>query len=413
MKQTQRHNGIIELVKQQGYVSTEELVEHFSVSPQTIRRDLNELAEQNLILRHHGGAALPSSSVNTPWHDRKATQTEEKERIARKVAEQIPNGSTLFIDIGTTPEAVAHALLNHSNLRIVTNNLNVANTLMVKEDFRIILAGGELRSRDGGIIGEATLDFISQFRFAIGSAGSCTLVLQTVLPALWFADGPSRVEVSGGTDNPSAPPADFIRRVLEPLLAKMGIHQQTTLLRHGFYPAGGGVVATEVSPVASFNTLQLGERGNIVQMRGEVLLAGVPRHVAEREIATLAGSFSLHEQNIHNLPRDQGPGNTVSLEVESENITERFFVVGEKRVSAEVVAAQLVKEVKRYLASTAAVGEYLADQLVLPMALAGAGEFTVAHPSCHLLTNIAVVERFLPVRFSLIETDGVTRVSIE
>ncbi|TWP81806.1 RNA 3'-terminal phosphate cyclase, partial [Escherichia coli] len=167
------------------------------------------------------------------------------------------------------------------------------------------------------------------------------------------------------------------------------------LLRHGFYPAGGGVVATEVSPVASFNTLQLGERGNIVQMRGEVLLAGVPRHV------------------IHNLPRDQGPGNTVSLEVESENITERFFVVGEKRVSAEVVAAQLVKEVKRYLASPAAVGEYLADQLVLPMALAGAGEFKGAHPSCHLLTNIAVVERFLPVRFGLIETDGVTRVSIE
>lgn len=86
MKQTQRHDAIIELVKKQGYVSTEELVEHFSVSPQTIRRDLNDLAEQNMILRHHGGAALPSSSVNTPWHDRKATQTEEKERIARKVA---------------------------------------------------------------------------------------------------------------------------------------------------------------------------------------------------------------------------------------------------------------------------------------------------------------------------------------
>ncbi|ENK1857433.1 RNA 3'-terminal phosphate cyclase, partial [Escherichia coli] len=116
---------------------------------------------------------------------------------------------------------------------------------------------------------------------------------------------------------------------------------------------------------------------------------------------------------IHNLPRDQGPGNTVSLEVESENITERFFVVGEKRVSAEVVAAQLVQEVKRYLASPAAVGEYLADQLVLPMPMAGAGEFTVAYPSCHLLTNIAVVERFLSVRFSLTEADGVTRVSIE
>ena len=173
MKQIQRHDAIIERVKQQGYVSTEELVEQFAVSPQTIRRDLNDLASQNMILRHHGGAALalPSSSVNTPWHDRKATQTTEKARIAQRVASHIPDGATLFIDIGTTPEAVAHALLEHNNLRIVTNNMNVATTLMVKEDFRIILAGGELRSRDGGIIGEATLDFISQFRLDFGILG--------------------------------------------------------------------------------------------------------------------------------------------------------------------------------------------------------------------------------------------------
>lgn len=171
MKQTQRHDAIIELVKQQGYVSTEELVEHFSVSPQTIRRDLNDLADQNLIMRHHGGAALPSSSVNSSWQDRKATLMAEKARIAQRVASQIPDGATLFIDIGTTPEAVAHALLNHNHLRVVTNNLNVANTLMAKEDFRIILAGGELRSRDGGIIGEATMDFISQFRLDYGILG--------------------------------------------------------------------------------------------------------------------------------------------------------------------------------------------------------------------------------------------------
>ncbi len=173
MKQIQRHDAIIERVKQQGYVSTEELVEQFAVSPQTIRRDLNDLANQNMILRHHGGAAqtLPSSSVNMPWHDRKTTQTAEKARIAQCVASHIPDGATLFIDIGTTPEAVAHALLDHNNLRIVTNNMNVATTLMVKEDFRIILAGGELRSRDGGIIGEATLDFISQFRLDFGILG--------------------------------------------------------------------------------------------------------------------------------------------------------------------------------------------------------------------------------------------------
>ena len=171
MKQTQRHDAIIELVRLQGYVSTEELVEHFEVSPQTIRRDLNELAEKNKIQRHHGGAALPSSSVNAAYHDRKIMWSDEKSRIAQRVASLIPDGATLFIDIGTTPEAVAHALINHKNLRIVTNNLNVATLLMDKEDFRLILAGGEVRTRDGGIVGEATLDFISQFRLDYGILG--------------------------------------------------------------------------------------------------------------------------------------------------------------------------------------------------------------------------------------------------
>ncbi len=171
MKQTQRHDAIVELVRQQSYVSTEELVEHFAVSPQTIRRDLNDLAEQNKIHRHHGGAALPSSSVNAAYTDRKVMWSDQKARIAARVASQIPDGSTLFIDIGTTPEAVAHALRDHRDLRIVTNNLNVATLLTPKEDFRILLAGGEVRSRDGGIMGEATLDFISQFRLDYGILG--------------------------------------------------------------------------------------------------------------------------------------------------------------------------------------------------------------------------------------------------
>src|SRR5476651_1520936 len=171
VKQTQRHDAIIDLVRQQGYVSTEELVEHFAVSPQTIRRDLNDLAEGNKIHRHHGGAAFPSSSVNTAYQERKIMWSAEKARIAQRVASQIPDGATLFIDIGTTPEAVAHALLNHKNLRVVTNNLNVATLLNAKEDFNLILAGGEVRTRDGGIMGEATLDFISQFRLDYGILG--------------------------------------------------------------------------------------------------------------------------------------------------------------------------------------------------------------------------------------------------
>ena len=171
MKQSKRHQEIIDLVMGQGYVSTDDLVARFNVSPQTIRRDLNELADENKIRRHHGGATVPSSSVNTAYTTRKVLQLEQKDRIAKALVSHIPDGATLFIDIGTTPEAVARALMNHNDLRIVTNNLNVASLLMAKENFRVILAGGEVRNRDGGIVGEATLDFVSQFRLDFGILG--------------------------------------------------------------------------------------------------------------------------------------------------------------------------------------------------------------------------------------------------
>ena len=172
MKQSQRHQEILNLLHQHGFVSTEEMVAHFDVSPQTIRRDLNELAEQEKIIRHHGGAALPNSSTsNTAYSTRKVMQLAEKERIAAAVAARIPDGASLFIDIGTTTEAIARALLNHKDLRVVTNNLNVAMILTEKDDFKVIIAGGEIRNRDGGIIGEATRDFIGQFRMDYGIIG--------------------------------------------------------------------------------------------------------------------------------------------------------------------------------------------------------------------------------------------------
>lgn len=142
MKQSIRHNKIIELVNQLGYVSTEELVAQLDVSSQTIRRDLNELAEKNLIRRHHGGAGMPSNSENSDYTERKQFFSEQKNEIARHVAAMIPNGASLFLDIGTTSEAVAYALLSHQNLRT-----------------------------DGGLIGEATVNFISQFRLDFGILG--------------------------------------------------------------------------------------------------------------------------------------------------------------------------------------------------------------------------------------------------
>lgn len=172
MKQNERHQEILNLLNQQGFASTEALVDKFKVSPQTIRRDLNELAEQNQIIRHHGGAALPNSSTsNTAYVARKVMLLDEKERIAAAVAARIPDGASLFIDIGTTTEAIARALLDHRDLRIVTNNLNVATILIENDSFRVIIAGGEIRNRDGGVMGEATRDFIGQFRMDYGIIG--------------------------------------------------------------------------------------------------------------------------------------------------------------------------------------------------------------------------------------------------
>ncbi|WP_299667460.1 DeoR/GlpR family transcriptional regulator [uncultured Psychromonas sp.] len=172
MKQTTRHKEIIELVQKNGYVSTDNLVEHFNVSPQTIRRDLNELADENKIRRHHGGATTQQSSVNTAYSARKVMQSHEKDAIAEALVKHIPDGATLFIDIGTTPESIAKELVKkHKDLRVVTNNINVAGILMGNEDFKVILAGGEVRNKDGGIVGEATLDFIKQFRLDFGILG--------------------------------------------------------------------------------------------------------------------------------------------------------------------------------------------------------------------------------------------------
>ncbi|WP_341218069.1 DeoR/GlpR family transcriptional regulator [Neptunomonas phycophila] len=171
MTQKRRQDQIFEMIQQKGFVTIDELVEHFQVTPQTIRRDLNQLAESDKIKRHHGGAGIESSTVNTAYQTRKIMNLEAKQKIATAISKQIPDGSSLFINIGTTTETVAQALLHHKNLQIVTNNLHVATILSVKEDFKIIIAAGEVRHRDGGIIGEATVDFMNQFQMDFGIIG--------------------------------------------------------------------------------------------------------------------------------------------------------------------------------------------------------------------------------------------------
>jgi len=163
-----RHRKIVDLVKSLGFVSIESLSKNFSVTPQTIRRDINELTEAGQLSRYHGGAGLPSSVENVAYTTRKVLCLPEKRRIARLLAKHIPDYASLFIDIGTTTEEVANALIHHRGLRIITNNLNVATILSENENFEVIVAGGLVRSRDRGITGKATIDFIRQFKIDFG-----------------------------------------------------------------------------------------------------------------------------------------------------------------------------------------------------------------------------------------------------
>lgn len=158
-----RQQSILDLVRERGYLSIEELAQQFAVTPQTIRRDINQLAEQNLLRRYHGGAAWDSSIENTAYNTRADQMRDEKQRIADAIASHVPDNASLFINIGTTTEAIARALLGHRNLKIITNNLHVASILSGKEDFEVLITGGTVRS-DGGVVGQAAVDFIEQFR---------------------------------------------------------------------------------------------------------------------------------------------------------------------------------------------------------------------------------------------------------
>ncbi len=153
MNQTYRHNQIVKLMEQRDFISIDELVKHFKVTPQTIRRDLNALADTNVVTRHHGGACLSSSTKNIEYLDRKESNQQAKSNIAKSLAALIPNDSSLFINIGTTTEAVARALVHHKNLRVVTNNIHVASILSENKSCSIIVAGGEVRNKDCCIVG--------------------------------------------------------------------------------------------------------------------------------------------------------------------------------------------------------------------------------------------------------------------
>jgi RNA 3'-terminal phosphate cyclase (ATP) len=239
------------------------------------------------------------------------------------------------------------------------------------------------------------------YEFAIGTAGSCILVLQTVLPALLFADQPSTVNVRGGTHNSMAPPSHFLQRAYGRVLAAMGAMVDIHLNRFGFYPAGGGELVAAIQPCQALHRLDLLERGALRLGYSESFVAGVPESVAQRELACIGAGMGWDEAQLQAcvLPAEHGPGNALLLTLEHEHVTEVFSGFGEKALRAETVAKQTLERARRYIASGAAVSEWLADQIMLPMALAGGGSFTTDRLSLHAHTNAEVIARFLPLRF--------------
>ncbi|MFO0873380.1 MAG: RNA 3'-terminal phosphate cyclase [Phycisphaerales bacterium] len=277
----------------------------------------------------------------------------------------------------------------------------------------------------GASVGSAVLDFApgevvpGDHEVRIGTAGSTTLVLQTVLCALAFAASPSTIAIEGGTHNPHAPTVDFLRGAFLPALGRMGLLVDVACERPGFYPAGGGRIVARIEP-GSPKALGLTQRGAILRGRATAMVAGLPGDIAVREIAVLrerlssAPGFGGGDDCFRiEHRRDRGPGNVVTIEVEAEGAREVFVGFGAQGVPAEKVAHQAADEALAWIAADVPVGPHLADQLLLPMALAGAGRFTTSSLSPHATTNIEVIERFLAARFHTSELDGRVLVALE
>ncbi len=257
---------------------------------------------------------------------------------------------------------------------------------------------------EGAALGATALTFRpgavrpGRYTFDIGTAGSTVLLAQTLIPALLCAPRASSLRLVGGTHNPQSPPFEFFERAFLLQLRRMGAQVHTRLERAGYYPAGGGTLELEVAPGWQPTPLTLRDRGRLLEAWGEAVVCGLPRHIAEREVAVAHEALGWNRLAVREDARGVGPGNLLLLTLAFEQVTEVFCAFGRRGVPAETVAVEAVRETQRYLASSAVAGRYLADQLLLPMALAGSGSFTTLRPSAHTLTNARVIERFLPVR---------------
>lgn len=267
---------------------------------------------------------------------------------------------------------------------------------------------------DGAEMGSLSLTFKpgrvqpDTHSFAVGTAGSATLVLQTVLPALMLGTTPSTLFLEGGTHNPFAPPFDFLAKTFLPVLNRMGPTVTAVLERHGFYPAGGGRFQVAIQPAKTLRPVQLAERGVVADRRGRILIAHLSDEIGDRQARMLRNKLNWPEHAVETtrIKTSSGPGNAVMAEIQSESVCEVFTGFGERNVPSAKVVGAVVDQVREYLSTDAPVGEYLADQLMIPMAMGGEGGYRAVKASLHTRTNAEVIGLFLPTRITITEEKG-------
>jgi RNA 3'-terminal phosphate cyclase (ATP) len=274
---------------------------------------------------------------------------------------------------------------------------------------------------DGAGVGSREFTFVpgqveaGEYRFSIGTAGATMLVLQTVLPPLMIADEPSVITLEGGTHNKHAPPFDFLQKTFLPLVNRTGPHVSLELERYGFYPPGGGRVNVYIEPRTEPKRLEIDERGEIEDVCARALVVKLPEAIAERELSVIGERLNLNDDQLHveSSGNALSPGNVVIIEVRSRRLTEVITSVGERGVRAEQVAERAAAEAESYLTTGAPVGEHLADQLLIPIALAGGGSYTTGALSLHTTTNMEIMQRFLDVEIKSTQAGrGVWRIEI-
>ncbi|MCB9859208.1 MAG: RNA 3'-terminal phosphate cyclase [Phycisphaeraceae bacterium] len=318
--------------------------------------------------------------------------------------------------------ALSLSMVTGTSFSITNIRANRPKPGLLRQHLTAVLAARDVCNGEvqGATVGSTEVTFTpgtvspGEYHFSIGTAGSTTLVFQTLLPALMTADSPSTITLEGGTHNMFAPTVHFLQRSFVPMLARMGPKVDVALERYGFYPAGGGLVRMRIKPVSMLTPIECVVRDEITHRRAIATLASLPAEIGKRELHIVKNVLALgdHEMGVNQLKDTDGMGNVLGIELGDANHVEVFTGFGQRGVSAEHVARSAANEARDYLKYGAPIGTYLADQLMLPMALAGEGRFCTGPLSRHAETNAAVIESFLGTRIHQSHTDRITQIEI-